>query len=351
MPDASAPLSQAIAALSRRESLPEALAGDVFDAVMRGDATPAQLAALLMALRVKGETPAEVAGAARALRRAMVRVSTDLPHLIDTCGTGGGSISTFNLSTAAAFVAAGAGAAVAKHGNRSFTSKCGSADVLEALGVTITLDATQAAAVLRKARIAFLFAPDYHPSMRHVGPVRRELGITSIMNLLGPLANPAGVKRQVLGVADPDRAPVLAGALAILGAEHALVVHGRVGMDEISPQGLTDVWEVRDGAIREWIIDPKAVGLEVQDLGTLRGGMPAENAARVERMLGDGKGDADGLAAVLLNAAAGLYVAGIAETMAQGVDAARAAIESGAARDALVMMKLASAAPGASTAG
>src|SRR5579859_5622368 len=219
MPDAAAPLSQAIAALSRRESLPETLAAEVFDAVMRGEATPAQLAALLMALRVKGETPAEVAGAARALRRAMVRVTTDLPHLIDTCGTGGGSISTFNVSTAAAFVAAGAGAAVAKHGNRSFTSKCGSADVLEALGVVITLDAKQAAAVLRAARMAFLFAPDFHPSMRHVGPVRRELGITSIMNLLGPLANPAGVRRQVLGVADADRAPLLAGALAILGAE------------------------------------------------------------------------------------------------------------------------------------
>jgi anthranilate phosphoribosyltransferase len=187
--------------------------------------------------------------------------------------------------------------------------------------------------------------------MRHVGPVRRELGITSIMNLLGPLANPAGVKRQVLGVGDRDRAPLLAGALAILGVDHALVVHGRVGMDEISPQGPTDVWEVRGGAIQEWTVDPKALGLEVRDLGTLRGGMPAENAARIERLLGDGKGDADGLAAVLLNAAAGLYVAGIAATLAQGVDAARAAIESGAARDALVMMKLASAKPGANTAG
>ncbi|HEY6809390.1 MAG TPA: anthranilate phosphoribosyltransferase, partial [Gemmatimonadales bacterium] len=342
---------QAIAALSRRESLPETLAGDVFDVVMRGEASAAQLAALLMALRVKGETPEEVAGAARALRRAMVTVPADLPHLIDTCGTGGGAVSTFNVSTAAAFVAAGAGAAVAKHGNRSYTSKCGSADVLEALGVPIMLEAPQAAAVLRAARVVFLFAPVYHPSMRHVGPVRKELGITSIMNLLGPLANPAGVRRQVVGVADADRAPLLAGALAILGAEHALVVHGRVGIDEISPRGLTDVWEVRDGHVREWTIDPAPLGLEVPDLAGLRGGEPAENAVRVERLLGDGKDDTDGLAAVLLNAAAALYVAGIAGTIAQGVDAARAAIESGAARDALVMMKLASAAPGANTAG
>src|SRR6185295_9276558 len=192
MPDTSPPLQEAISALANRLSLSEHLAAQVFDIVMRGEATPAQVAALLIGLRVKGETAEEVAGAARAMRDAMVRVEADMDHLVDTCGTGGGTVTTFNISTAAAFVAAGAGASVAKHGNRSFSSKCGSADVLEALGVTITLDAAAAARVLREACITFLFAPTFHPAMRHVGPVRRELGVASIMNLVGPLANPAG---------------------------------------------------------------------------------------------------------------------------------------------------------------
>src|SRR5438309_1666932 len=248
MPDAATPsappLQQALVALANRQSLSESLAAAVFGVVMRGEASPAQIAGLLVGLRVKGETPDEVAGAARALRAAMVHVDADGVHLVDTCGTGGGAVGTFNISTAAAFVAAGAGAIVAKHGNRSFTSRCGSADVLEALGVGIGLDAPGAARALREARVAFLFAPNFHPAMRHVGPVRRELGIPSIMNLVGPLANPAGATRQVLGVAERDRAPLLAGALARLGAQHALVVHGRVGMDEISPTGVTDVWEV-----------------------------------------------------------------------------------------------------------
>src|SRR5205809_3476611 len=228
MPDTSAPLQEALASLANRQSLSERLTAQVFGVVMRGEATPAQVAALLMGLRVKGETPDEVAGAARALRAAMVHVDADGAHLVDTCGTGGGAVGTFNISTAAAFVAAGAGASVAKHGNRSFTSQCGSADVLEALGVRISLDAAAAARVLREACLTFLFAPNFHPAMKHAGPVRRELAVPSIMNLLGPLANPAGVRRQVIGVADRDRAPRVAGALARLGAEHALVVHGRI---------------------------------------------------------------------------------------------------------------------------
>src|SRR2546429_112744 len=256
MPDAppsrstASPLAEAIAALANRRSLTERQTTAVFATVMRGEASPAQIAALLIGLRVKGETADEVAGAARALRDAMLPVQAAGDHLVDTCGTGGGLVPTFNISTAAAFVAAGAGASVAKHGNRSFTSRCGSADVLEALGVGIGLDAPGAARALREARVAFLFAPNFHPAMRHVGPVRRELGIPSIMNLVGPLANPAGATRQVLGVAERDRAPLLAGALARLGAQHALVVHGRVGMDEISPTGVTDVWEVRGGEVR-----------------------------------------------------------------------------------------------------
>ena len=213
---APSPLQRAIAALADRQSLSERETTEVFAAVMRGDATAAQIAALLVGLRVKGETAEEIAGAARALRDAMVRVDADGAHLVDTCGTGGGTVSTFNISTAAAFVAAGAGAAVAKHGNRSFTSKCGSADVLEALGVRISLDAVDAARVLREACVTFLFAPNFHPAMKHAGPVRRELGVPSVMNLVGPLANPAGVRRQVVGVADPNHGPLMAAALARL---------------------------------------------------------------------------------------------------------------------------------------
>lgn len=337
-----APLQQALASLANRRSLDERLSREVFAVVMRGEATPAQIAALLMGLRVKGETPEEVAGAARALRDAMVRVTAHGAHLVDTCGTGGGAVPTFNISTAAAFVAAGAGASVAKHGNRSFTSRCGSADVLEALGVGITGDAEDAARVLREACVAFLFAPNFHPAMRHAGPVRRELAIPSLMNLLGPLANPAGVRRQVLGVADPDRAPLLAGALARLGAEHAVVVHGRVGMDEIAPQGITDVWEVRDGAVTTWHIDPAQHRLATEDLGALRGGEPADNATRIVRLLADGAGDPPGAAAVLLNAAAAIYVAGLVSSYAEGVALARTSLETGKARAALERLRRAS---------
>ncbi len=348
MLDASSPLQQAITALAARQSLSERLAADVFGAVMRGEATPAQTAALLVGLRIKGETPDEVAGAARALRGAMVRVETDAPHLVDTCGTGGGAVNTFNISTAAAFVAAGAGATVAKHGNRSFTSKCGSADVIEALGIGIGLDAATAARLLREAGVAFLFAPNFHPAMRYVGPVRRELGITSVMNLLGPLANPTGVQRQVVGVGDADRAPLMAQALARLGAEHALVVHGRVGMDEISPQGITDVWEVQDGQARAWELDPVGYGVAISGHGravtenSLQGGDPAANAARLERILAGDGGDPAGLAAVVLNAGAAIYVAGLAGSYTEGVRQANESVASGAARAALERLRLAS---------
>ena len=331
----SSPLRRAIAALAHRQSLPESLTAEAFGVVMSGEATAAQIAALLMGLRAKGETADEVAGAARALRAAMVPVAVSGPHLVDTCGTGGGTVPTFNISTVSAFVAAGAGATVPKHGNRSFTSKCGSADVLEALGVRIVLDARAAERVLKEARVAFLFAPNFHPAMKHVAPVRRELGVPSIMNLVGPLANPAGVRRQVIGVADQDRGPVVAEALVRLGAEHALVVHGRIGMDEISPLGMTDVWEVRDGAVRTWEIDPERYRLAIGDAGLLKGGEPAQNAERLERILGNGDGDSAGLAAVLLNAGAAIYVAGIAASYAEGIGRAREVVASGAARAAL----------------
>src|SRR5881394_4292432 len=285
------PLRRALHALANRQSLSEEATAEVFGVVMRGEASPAQIGALLMGLRAKGETADEVAGAARALRAAMLPVGATGPNLVDTCGTGGGTVPTFNISTVAAFVAAGAGATVPKHGNRSYTSRCGSADVLEALGVRIVLDAPSAARVLNEARVAFLFAPNFHPAMKHVAPVRRELGVPSVMNLVGPLANPAGVRRQVIGVADPDRAPIVADALLRLGAEHALVVHGRVGMDEISPVGVTDVWEVRDGAVRSWEIDPERFRLGIKDDAELQGGEPAANAERLERILGNEAAD------------------------------------------------------------
>lgn len=334
----SGPLEQALHRLANGESLSEAHAALVFGVIMRGEATPAQVGGLLMALRVKGETADEVAGAARALRDAMIRVDIDAPHLVDTAGTGGGAVTTFNISTGAALVAAGAGATVAKHGNRSYTSRCGSADVLEALGVSVQLDAGGVARALREVRMAFLFAPNFHPAMRHVAPVRKELGVTTLMNLLGPIANPAGVRRQVIGVADASRGPLVAHALARLDAEHALVVHGAVGMDEISPAGTTHVWEVRDGGVREWTIDPLEHGLEIADVVLLAGDEPHANARRLEAILADGT-DLAGRAAVVLNAAAAIYVAGLAPSYKAGIAAARAALDSGAAQAALERLR------------
>jgi len=337
------PLHRALTALANRQSLSEDQTAEVFGVVMSGEATPAQIGGLLMGLRTKGETADELAGAARALRSAMVRVTAAHNHLVDTCGTGGGSVPTFNISTVAALVAAGAGAVVPKHGNRSFTSRCGSADVLEALGIRIVLDAPSATRVLNEARVVFLFAPNFHPAMKHVGVVRRELGTPSLMNLVGPLANPAGVRRQVIGVAERDRAAIVAEALVRLGAEHALVVHGRVGMDEISPQGVTDVWEVKDGAVRSWEIDPERFRLGIKDVAELQGGEPAANAERLERILGNDTADPSGLAAVLLNAGAAIYVAGIAGSLAEGIGRAREVVASGAARAALDRLRKATA--------
>ena len=337
------PLRRALITLANRQSLTDEQTAEVFGIVMSGEATPAQIGALLMGLRAKGETADELAGAARALRAAMIQVSATHPHLVDTCGTGGGTVPTFNISTVAAFVAAGAGAVVPKHGNRSYTSRCGSADVLEALGVRIVLDAANAGRVLKEARVVFLFAPSFHPAMKHVGPVRRELGTPTLMNLVGPLANPAGVNRQVIGVAEADRAAIVADALMRLGAEHALVVNGRVGMDEISPHGITDVWEVKDGSVRKWEIDPERFRLGIKDVGELQGGEPAANAERLERILGNGSADPAGLSAVLLNAGAAIYVAGIASSLAEGIGRAREVVASGAARAALDRLRKATA--------
>ncbi|HVO34523.1 MAG TPA: anthranilate phosphoribosyltransferase [Gemmatimonadales bacterium] len=339
------PLLRAIAALAERRDLPATLAAQAFGQVMAGEASPALMAALLMGLRVKGETAQELQGAALALREVMVRVTprTAAP-LVDTCGTGGGGVGTFNISTTAAFVAAGAGAKVAKHGNRSFSTRSGSADVLEALGVAIDLPPERSAALLEDCGMAFLFAPQYHPAMRHIGPVRRELSLGTIMNLIGPLSNPAGVARQVIGAGDPARAPLLAETLALLGAEHALVVHAPRGLDEIAPPGLgpTDVWEVKGTAVKRWTLDADTFGLAAGDEASLAGGMPADNARMAEAIL-DGTDRGGRRSAVVLNAAAALVVGGVAKDWPDGVRRAGEALDSGAARRVLERLRRASA--------
>ncbi len=335
------PLKLAVRALAFGESLDASLAADAFGVIMRGDATPAQIGALLMGLRVKGEQINEVAGAARALRGAMVLLDADdRSELVDTCGTGGGSVTTFNISTAAAFVAAGLGVRIAKHGNRSFTSQSGSADVLEALGIPLDATVDVMSSALREAGIVFMFAPSMHPAMRFVGPARRELGVPTVMNIVGPLANPAGAGRQVLGVADRNRLQLLAGALAELGSERALVVHGAPGLDEISPLGDTQVIEVRDGELRSWTISPSDVGLRAVDPADLAGGTPQVNAALIEEVLSGG-GPIGAQAAVAMNAAGALLVSGKVASFAEAYDAAQAGLRSGIGLTALARLRAA----------
>ncbi len=313
--------------LAHHQQLSAEDAAAAFGVIMRGEATAVQIAAMLAGLRVKGETAEIVAGVVRALREVMVRLPVDDPgDLVDTCGTGGGAVPTFNISTAAALVAAGAGVRVAKHGNRSFTSRCGSADVLEALGVGIESTIPVMARALEKAGIVFMYAPLMHPAMRHVGPIRRELGIPTVMNIVGPLANPAGATRQVVGVADSYRVPILAGALAELGSVHALVVHGEPGLDEISPLGATRVVEIREGSMSEWTIDPEDYGLATTDSADLAGGDPAENARIISALL-QGGGNKAARAAVILNAAAAIHVSGRAGDFAECVKSARQALD------------------------
>jgi anthranilate phosphoribosyltransferase len=267
----------------------------------------------------------------------MLRVVTEAPdRLVDTCGTGGGRIRTMNISTAAALVAAGAGIPVAKHGNRSFTSRSGSADVLEALGVGVDLSPEGAASVLERVGLVFLFAPTYHPAMRHAAAARRELGVATVMNLVGPLANPAGVSRQVVGVSEARHGELVASAMVRLGTVHGLVVHGEIGLDEISPVGTTTIWEVREGAIGRWDLDPEEYGLSTPDLTGTEGGDPADNAKVIEALLRDPLAAPRALqAAVLLNAGAAVMVSGQVSNLKDGIAAARHSMESGAAASRL----------------
>jgi anthranilate phosphoribosyltransferase len=261
--------------------------------------------------------------------------------LVDTCGTGGGALTTFNISTAAALLAAGMGVRIAKHGNRSFTSRSGSADVLEALGVVIDMSPAAMAQTLQDAGIVFMFAPLMHPALRHVGPVRRELAIPTVMNIVGPLANPARAGRQVVGVAERGRLQLIAETLAVLGTTHALVVHGEPGMDEISPVGATTVLEVQQGVLTPWTIDPAMFGVRDVLLEDLAGGNPAENATLIHTVLRN-DGPPAARAAVMLNAAAAYYVSGRAISYATAVDAARAALQAGVGADALLRLRNAS---------
>lgn len=306
---------------------------DVFAALMDGQASDVQKCAFLIALRMKGETPEEITGAAMAMRERVTPL--DLPadgmreNLVDTCGTGGDGRGTFNISTIAALVAAGAGANVAKHGNRAVSSSCGSADLLSALGVHIDLDAQRMSIVLRRAGIAFLFAPKLHPAMSAVAGVRRELGVRTIFNVLGPLTNPAFARRQVLGVYADRLVETVARVLAALGAEHAMVVHSRDGLDEISLSAPTHVCEVRDGEVHSYELIPEDLGVPRHPIESLAGGDVWQNAAIARSVLEGEEGPRHDIVAA--NAGAALYVAGLAPTIREGVTMAREALHGGQA--------------------
>jgi anthranilate phosphoribosyltransferase len=324
---------EALAVIASGKMLTRAEAEAAMGSVMAGEATPAQLGALLAALHMRGETPDEIAGFASALRANALRVDVE-DGAIDVVGTGGDRSNSINISTISAIVVAGAGGHVAKHGNRAASSQCGSADVLEALGVKIDLGPAGVAACVREAGIGFMFAPRYHPAMRHAGPVRREIGIRTVFNILGPLANPAGVRRYLLGVPSAALGETIAQALVELDVERALVVHGTDGLDEISPSAETRTWEVSGRAVREGKLDPEKLGLRSAPRSDILGGDPAMNAAAARRVLEGGKTGAR--TAVLMNAGAACWVAGLAGNVREGVNVAARAIDSGAATTALV---------------
>jgi anthranilate phosphoribosyltransferase len=304
-------------------------AREVMGTIMRGEATPAQIAGFLVALRAKGETADEIAGCAEAMREHVLPVRPQRDDLVDTAGTGGDGAKTINISTAAALVAAAAGAGVAKHGNRAVSSSSGSADVLEALGFNLELPAERVARSIDELGFGFLFAPTHHPAMRHAAPVRRELAARTVFNVLGPLTNPAGARAQVVGVYAPELVRTIADVLAQLGAHRAFVVHGAAGIDELSPAGPNRVCEVVGGEVRERTIDPLDLGVSRCDSDELRGGTPDENAAAIRAVFaGDNGGRRS---AILLNAAGAIAAGGHADDLREGLELARVAVDSGAA--------------------
>jgi anthranilate phosphoribosyltransferase len=327
---------EALRRLTAGESLGREETEELFGRMMDGEVSDPLKAALLVALRMKGEAVPEIAGAAAAMRRRATPIPHARPAVVDTCGTGGDGRGTFNISTAAALVAAAAGAPVAKHGNRSVSSRSGSADVLAALGVRLDEDPATAGRALEQVGICFLFAPYFHPGMREVMPVRRELALRTVFNLLGPLTNPAGARRQLMGVYAASLVEPIGRVLAELGSDHALVVHGEDGLDEITTTGSTLVCEVRGGEVRTYTLEPEALGLRRARLDELAGGGPEENAALMRRTLAGGGG---ALADVtVLNAGAALYVAGLAGDLRQGIEKARSVLDSGEAADKLAQL-------------
>ncbi|MEA2227963.1 MAG: anthranilate phosphoribosyltransferase [bacterium] len=325
-------LTRAIDALASGRDLPREQAGAVLNEIMRGDAADAQIAAFLIALRTKGETVDELAGLAGTMRALATPVPCARHDLVDTAGTGGGR-TTFNVSTTAALIAAGAGCAMAKHGNRSATSLSGSADVLEALGARIDLGPDAVARCIDHAGFGFMFAPTHHQATRYVVPVRKELAVRTIFNFLGPLTNPAGARRQLIGVSDPAFLDRMAGALARLGCDRALLVSSEDGLDEMSTSAPTRVVEVNGDSIRRYVVTPGDVGIEPAPFDAVRGGTPQQNAQTVRSILDGEPGPPRDLAA--LNAGAAVYAGGLADSLAEGVDAALAAIDSGAAQRSL----------------
>jgi anthranilate phosphoribosyltransferase len=327
-------LTKAIDALASRRDLSSQEASEVLAEIMHGEVSETQIAAFLVALRTKGETVDELCGLARTMRELAAHVPTGRDDLLDTAGTGGGR-RTFNVSTTAALVAAGAGCAVAKHGNRSATSSSGSADLIEALGARIDLDPQGVAKCIEEAGFGFMFAPAHHQATRFVVPVRRELAVRTIFNLLGPLTNPAGATRQLIGVADASFLETIAGALARLGVRRALVVAGEDGLDEVSTSAATQVVEVNGGELTRYTLTPRDVGIDLADPSDPRlgGGSPLENAEITQAVLAGEQGARADL--VLINAGAAIYAAGAAGSIAEGVEAARAAIGSGSAASAL----------------
>lgn len=326
-------MQDALERLTAGERLTRDEAREVFGIVMAGEATPAQIAGLLMGLRMRGESIDEIAGAALAMRAVSTKVAVDVPHLVDTCGTGGsGAAKLFNISTAAAFAAAAAGAHVAKHGNRGMTSRSGSADVLEAAGASLDLAPDEIARCITEVGVGFLFAQVHHGAMRHAGPVRRELGVRTVFNVLGPLTNPAGAKRQVIGVFSREWQRTLAEVAALLGAERVLVVHAD-GLDELSIAGPSHVVELDAGTITEYDVEPADFGLARHAVDGLRADSPAASLALVEAAL-----DATDEAAadiVALNAGAAIYAAGVTLSLSDGVTMAQDVIASGQARERL----------------
>jgi anthranilate phosphoribosyltransferase len=321
-------VTRAIDAVAAGDHLTADHAAAVLDEIMEGRSSEVQTAAFLIALRAKGETVAELVGLARTMRRLAAHVEAGRGDLVDTAGTGGGP-TTFNISTAAALVAAGAGCAVAKHGNRSSTSRSGSADLLEALGVNIELDSEGVARCISEVGFGFMFAPRHHAAMKHVVPVRKELGVRTIFNFLGPLTNPAGASRQLLGVSDRHYQETIAEALVGLGCERALVVHGEDGLDELTITGRTRVIEVAGGGTEEWFTEPEELGLTAAPLDAIGGGEPADNARAVREIFEGGRGA--GRDVVVMNAGAAILAGGAATDLPEGVGKAGDAIDSGAA--------------------